>query len=415
MASISSGPDGRRTIQFYGKDNKRRSIRLGKMPAKLAEQIKLKVEALNVAAITGMSIDGETAQWVAKVGDDLADRLAAVGLIAERGRGTLGEFIDRYILERGDVKRSTRLNLEQVRDKLVRHFGPDRALRSITHDDGGGWLRRLREDYAPGTLGRRLGIAKQFLRAAVRAGLLDKNPFAELKAPGGPDESRKVFVSQADALKVIDTCPPDLRLVVALARFGGLRIPSELEGLTWPDVNFEKARIRVTSPKTEHHAGKGERWIPLFPELLPHLQEAFDRAPEGEVHLFHRHSGVNLRTALVRAIRRAGLTPWPKLFVNLRSSRETELVEQFPLHVVTAWLGHGIRVAERHYLQVTDEHFERAAKSGAVALRNAVPQLPAPVHAGPQPSPEGVAGCGSVRVDASPCSVLSYARQDSNL
>ena len=35
-----------------------------------------------------------------------------------------------------------------------------------------------------------------------------------------------------------------------------------------------------------------------------------------------------------RIIRRAGLTPWPKPFQNLRSTRETELAETYPLHVV---------------------------------------------------------------------------------
>ena len=64
---------------------------------------------------------------------------------------------------------------------------------------------------------------------------------------------------------------------------------------------------------------------------------------------------MNLRTQLKRIIRRAGFTPWPKLFQNLRSTRETELTEQYPLHVVCAWIGNSQPVAAKHYLQVTDE------------------------------------------------------------
>mgnify|MGYP001444000050 CR=1 FL=1 len=45
---------------------------------------------------------------------------------------------------------------------------------------------------------------------------------------------------------------------------------------------------------------------------------------------------------------------------NLRSSRETELVEQFPAHVVAYWMNHSTRIAQKHYLQVTDEHYHRA-------------------------------------------------------
>ena len=61
---------------------------------------------------------------------------------------------------------------------------------------------------------------------------------------------------------------------------------------------------------------------------------------------------------------RAGLEPWIKPFQNLRSTRETELVEQFPVHVVCYWLGNSEKVAKAHYLQVTDEHFQRATRQG---------------------------------------------------
>ena len=52
--------------------------------------------------------------------------------------------------------------------------------------------------------------------------------------------------------------------------------------------------------------------------------------------------------------------PWPKPFQNLRSTRETELVEEFPVHVVVKWLGNSAAVARRHYLQTTEKHFVRA-------------------------------------------------------
>ena len=55
-----------------------------------------------------------------------------------------------------------------------------------------------------------------------------------------------------------------------------------------------------------------------------------------------------------------GVEPWVKLWQNLRSSRETEFVEKFPIQVVTAWMGNTTAVAMKHYLQVTDEHGRRA-------------------------------------------------------
>ena len=64
---------------------------------------------------------------------------------------------------------------------------------------------------------------------------------------------------------------------------------------------------------------------------------------------------------LDRIITKAGLKRWPKLFQNLRSTRETELTEHWPEHVVCAWIGNSTTVARKHYLQVTEGHFERAA------------------------------------------------------
>jgi hypothetical protein len=70
---------------------------------------------------------------------------------------------------------------------------------------------------------------------------------------------------------------------------------------------------------------------------------------------------VNLRTQLLRILEKAKVKPWPKLFQNLRSSRETELLKQFPVHVVCAWLGNTPKIAMKHYLQVTKEDYKKAA------------------------------------------------------
>ena len=98
--------------------------------------------------------------------------------------------------------------------------------------------------------------------------------------------------------------------------------------------------------------------------MLDELLEDFDpkqkRLSEQPVISRYRNKNCNLRTQLQRILRRAGIEPWIKPFQNLRSTRETELVEQFPVHVVCYWLGNSVDVAKAHYLQVTDGHFQRA-------------------------------------------------------
>ena len=42
--------------------------------------------------------------------------------------------------------------------------------------------------------------------------------------------------------------------------------------------------------------------------------------------------------------------------VNLRKTRQIELTDIHPQHVVCAWLGNSEDVAKKHYLKVTDGH-----------------------------------------------------------
>ncbi|MCA9232149.1 MAG: site-specific integrase [Planctomycetales bacterium] len=223
-----------------------------------------------------------------------------------------------------------------------------------------------KENLAENTVRRRSGIAKQFFTAAQRKGLIENNPFADLKAAVQANAKRFHFVSREDAQKVLDACPDaEWRLLFALSRYGGLRCPSEHLKLELTDINWAENRLRVPSPKTEHHQGGESRFIPIFPELRPYLEEVFELAKPGQVYLITRYRDVNanLRSQLLRIIKRAGVKPWPKLFQNLRSTRETELAEEFPLHVVCAWIGNTQAVAAKHYLQVTDEHFQSAAQN----------------------------------------------------
>jgi hypothetical protein len=47
--------------------------------------------------------------------------------------------------------------------------------------------------------------------------------------------------------------------------------------------------------------------------------------------------------------------------------RETELTKSYPLHLVCSWIGNSQLIAAKHYLQVTDDDFTRAAEVPAEA------------------------------------------------
>lgn len=381
MASISHEKNGRRTIQFVGADGKRRSIRLGKVPQRTAEMVKVRVEALNAAAIAGHAIDDETARWLADRDSAMLGKLAAVGLILKREAATLGAFLTTYVSGRSDVKRRSVLNYAQTQGSLLQFFGEGKVLREITAADADEfrvWLKA--QGYAEATVSRRVKYARQFFKVALRKKLIADNPFADVKGGSQENRERFFFITRDVAYKVLEACPDaQWRLLFALSRFGGLRCPSEHLALKLSDIDWDRERIAIRSIKTEHHEGKATRSIPIFPELRPYLEEVWEQAEPGTEYVItrYRDANANLRTQLERIIRRAGLQSWPKLFQNLRSTRETELAERFPIQVVTEWIGNSPQVAQRHYLQVTEEHFQQALKPVSEAVQNPVQQMSA--------------------------------------
>ncbi len=383
MASINTRPSGARSIQFSLPRQKRRTIRLGKVSLRIAESWQNRIETLIACHVGGLAIDGPTAEWLARLDSDTRDKLAAYGLITPEGSGTtrnggtLGEFLSKYIAGRTDVKPLSTQNYQYARRELVGYFGADKPLGDITKGDADAfriYLRTKRKKPLGEQTARNVcKKAKMFFRAAQRLRLIAENPFGDMKQTTVKgNRERFYFVTRADAERVLQACPTnEWRLIFALSRFAGVRCPSETLRLTWGDVDLEAGRMTVASPKTEHHEGHASRIVPLFPELRPYIEAAYseaqaavgdDTVPPASRPLVvrYRDPGQNLRTTFEKIIKRAGVTPWPKLFHNLRATRQTELAQDFPQHVVCAWLGNSEAVATEHYLRVTDADLARA-------------------------------------------------------
>lgn len=380
MASLATNAAGRRRILFVAKDGSRKSIYLGKMPKKMAEGVAFRVEQLIASSITGHPPDDVTNRWLNELDVKLYDKLAAVDLVPQREIAKLAPFVDRYIDSRTDAKPNTIRNFKMARKMLVDYFGADRPLRGIKSGEGDEWRQNLvQQGYAEATISKWVKQARQFLKLAQRKGLVDVNPFQDLKAGSQRNEARLEFIERSRTDKVLKACPDtEWQLIIALARYGGLRTPSETVALKWSDIDWAKSRMTVPSPKTEHQ-NKPYRVVPIFPELRPYLEAAFEEAPARTVYVVRRYRDEtqNLRTQFQRIIRRARVRPWERLFHNLRASRQTELADQFPLHVVTDWIGNSPDIADRHYLKTTEEHFQKAVDGAAEWAQNTTQQAAA--------------------------------------
>jgi hypothetical protein len=78
--------------------------------------------------------------------------------------------------------------------------------------------------------------------------------------------------------------------------------------LRWGDIDWEHDRITVHSVKTEHHEEKASRVIPLFGQLRPYLEEAFDHAEAGTEYVITRYRDI-LRVPAEAGVRLAGFEP----------------------------------------------------------------------------------------------------------
>jgi len=367
MASLTTRQNGSRFISFTDGNGQSQTITLGKVAKRYAETVKVKVEDLASAVANHHAPRDDTTRWVAGIDDRLHDKLARVGLVQPRVKVTVEGWLERYIAEReDDLKPESLRKLRQTKTKLLAFFDADKELRKLTLQDATDWrgfLKGLKLSEA--AVKTHSGNAKTMFAEAVHRKLILDNPFALLKSGPTPSKySRYVKPDEID--RIIDACPnAEWRLLFGLARYAGLRIPSESHLLTWADVDFERARLTVHSPKTEHHEGHEQRIIPITPKLMKLLQDRFAEAEEGQQHLV----AIGGKGAVIRQVRaiwkRAGVEPWKRLWQTLRQSCEKEWAETFPQYAVSKWIGHSITISGRHYANdVPDELFTKAANAG---------------------------------------------------
>lgn len=380
-------------FQFVDASGVRRTMRFDRLSKREFEQVRFRCKRMVAFQLAKEPYDRETLTWIEGLTDYIRKKLMRSGLIATKERALLEERINRFIDSRAAVnpktgrsfsKPSTLQVFKRCRKKLLAFFGGDKPVCNITKGHAREWHRWMMTELgSENTVRRQTGIAKQFFEEFVDHKLIDENPFKGLPCSVQANRTRDFFISEADSMQVLEWCPDlEWKLIFSLARWGGLRVPSEVFRLKLSDVDWERHRMTVNSPKTEHHAGKESRVIPIFPELRPHLEAVFDAAEEGQVYFVKRNriGSTNLRTRFEKIIRRAGLKPWPKLFQNLRATRETELADRFPIQTVVSWIGNSEPIAKKNYLQVREEHF-----SAAVSMQNRCTPLP-PTSISSQPN-----------------------------
>jgi integrase len=264
--------------------------------------------------------------------------------------------LEKYIAQRkGEIKPRSIELLEQTKGRLIAAFGAATPLDRITPDHAADWrAAMLGNGLSEATVRLHTRNAKAVFNDAVDRELLDRNPFRKLPSAAVAAD-RGHYVSLADAEQVLAHLPDhEHRLLFGLARFAGLRVPSESHLLEWGALDWRTRRLTVFAPKTG-----ATRTVPVVPRLWALLEEAHAQREAGFEQMLLITTN-NLHRTLHAAIKAAGSEPWPDLFQALRRSAETDFAGRFPAHVAAAWLGHSVAVGARHYLQVPDSMLDAA-------------------------------------------------------
>lgn len=374
MATLSEFPKKHWRIQYVDLEGKRQTLRLGKCSKSSAEIVRHRLGLLIAARRLAVAIDPDTLSWLNSVGEPLRSRLARTGLTGldvaiKRDRGLVADFLQDYVSKRKEVVKPGTVIMWNTAIRDFCKTLPDKLMLSqLNATHGLHWLDAMRSSgLSVTTQHQRINVIRQMLDYAISGKRISENPLSSIKIPKSKGLSN-VEVPR----ETIDGLLPQLTLtwqaIIVLARYGGLRCPSEVLSLRWEHVDMRNRVMMIPEPKNERRAGRGVRKCPLFPEIF----EIFSRMKRTSEYVVDIGDDIRtaakrqgwrdsyLRNELRRILEGAGIEPWPRLFHSMRASRQTELERQFGRTAACAWIGNSERVAEAHYLMVTSSDWERA-------------------------------------------------------
>jgi integrase len=245
------------------------------------------------------------------------------------------------------------------------YFGPDMHIDKINRAAATDWRAALaggeltkKPNPAEATVCQHIRNAKVIFGHAVRDDLILFNPFDRLKGNASQPDKNWKYVTRDELHQLLEACPSvSWRLLLAFCRLAGLR-QGEALGLSLSSIDWENRRLEVIAEKTGRR-----RVVPIEPELYSFLLNAFSAASDCERSVIPEGSIVrpNLWRDFGVICRRAGLKRWAKWCHVLRKNCETGWAQRYPQYVVSTWLGHGMDVSARYYLQVPDELYEKVA------------------------------------------------------
>lgn len=259
---------------------------------------------------------------------------------------------DLFLRGLSDNADGTKQCYRQRAGHLLRVLG-ERPLASLHLDHVQDYVdQRLREEAASESVRKELCVLRRALDLALRRGAAGPKLDAVFPRFRSKYVPKKTWLTRAqvDAL-LAELDAPKRRIFVLAALYTGARL-SELLRLTWEDILFSEARIRIRGKKGRKDAA--DRFIPLHSRLAVALLDV--RRPAGRV----LDPWTNVRRDLALACKHAGV---PNSTPNdLRRTFASWLVQAgVPSYQVGVLLGHTSSVmVEKVYGRLTFQALEAA-------------------------------------------------------
>lgn len=204
----------------------------------------------------------------------------------------------RLWLQKGELEGLERSTLRQYRNHVRLHIEPvigREKLARLSTPDIEGFRDGLLKKGSRAMARKVLASLKAILGEAQRRGLVAHNAAQPVKVAANRRENGKLAIgedipSKEEIRVILDRAAGRWRPLLATAIFTGMR-SSELRGLTWADVDFDRKTIRVRqradlwgnmgAPKS----AAGDREIPMAPMVASALREWKLACPPGDLGL----------------------------------------------------------------------------------------------------------------------------------
>jgi integrase len=370
LCKINKGANSYWLVSFFDEHKSRKTITLSaaKFSERTARDLDDAVKTLVYNRTNGIKVpDKRLKTWIESADRAIQEKLAKVDLIDLMPSITCKQLWDDFLKShQREIKESSFQTYIGAQRHFFLTFDEGEYIENLTKPIMLRWKESLLDSLSVATVAGTITKTKKVFKWAVEFGLIAESPLKGVGRGEFANRANDQEITMADYARLLAACPcVEWRVILAFARIGGLRCPSEMRLLRWKDVEWDKNRFYVQSPKTEQYRGKEGRWVPLFSELRKELTELQRECGEAEyvINRYRNPSTTRLGGPFARIVRKAGLTRIKRPFDNMRMSRSNEIYRQYGAFKEKEWIGHSAQVRGDHYLMMGDADYSDAAEA----------------------------------------------------